>query len=508
MTDLPKFALEFRALVARNPDGVALIDARNGPQWTYGALDHLVSRVGHWLEVQKLSPGDTILSLLPNSVEALTIFLAALRYGYHLAPLPPGAAAREIDRLHSLVQSRLIIALPDLALPGHLLEGVGLRQIATDGRFLWLPDDRSRPEIARYDRKGKLLIATSGSTGEPKVMVIDGDTLWAAGKAFVSENRFVSSSDRFYNIMPVSYLGGLFNLGLLPLAAGASVVVADAFSGVGALRFWPDISRFGVTVLWLVPTMIHSLLAVTARRGQVDRSTVRTSFLGTAPIDLKTKTKFEATFGIDLLENYALSETTFLTSETLETRGQRVEGSVGEPLRYADINLAPLEADGADASYREIRIRSPFLFDGYLGPDGSIALPCDADGYFRTGDLGHFDSGRLVLDGRRKDVVKKGGILVNLPEIESLAGEHPAVAEAAAAGVPHDFYGEDYVLFLRLSEGFSEASVDDVRTFLCENLIRSKWPSDIRLIAELPRTRSGKIAKGELIKLARRQTRP
>jgi len=490
--------------VAASADSAAVIDAATGTVFTWAQLDTLTRRIGGWFERNRFAAGDTLLSMLPNSVEALFVFFACMRHGIRCAPLPPSATAREIERLSRLVSPRGALALAGSETRiAEAAGGIAVHAIPLDLSFGWAgPDERDPPPAS--SRSGHLLIATSGSTGEPKVMVIDGDRLWSAACAFAGAHRFLGADSRFYDIMPMSYLGGLFNLGLIPLACGGSTVVSSTFSGSTILRFWHEVARHRVNVLWLVPTMLRALVQVTGPRWETVAASIKVtaSFLGTAPVGLAEKETFERIFGIPLLENFALSETTFLTSETLDTRGRRTEGSVGPPLAWAEVRLVPVgESDGK--GFNRIQVRTPFLFDGYLGSDG-LRLPVDPDGWFDTGDLGHLDLGQLVLDGRVRDVIKKGGLLIHLPEVELVARQCPGVAEVAAVDIPHAFYGEDYALFAVFAldaPGNDAERTDRLRSYLNDALVNTKWPAQIACISEIPRTPSGKVSRPKLREL-------
>jgi acyl-CoA synthetase (AMP-forming)/AMP-acid ligase II len=145
-------------------------------------------------------------------------------------------------------------------------------------------------------------------------------------------------------------------------------------------------------------------------------------------------------------------------------------------------------------------VKTPFLFDGYLGADGEVRLPITPDGFFRTGDLGVLrDGGLLVLKGRSKDIVKKGGYLIILRDLEEAAESHPLVEEAVAVGVPHEFYGESAVLCVRLKPDQAlDKALADVRTTVTQALAKFKWPSEIVAVSSFPRTESDKIQRRSL----------
>jgi acyl-CoA synthetase (AMP-forming)/AMP-acid ligase II len=342
---------------------------------------------------------------------------------------------------------------------------------------------------------GRLLLFTSGTTSNRKAIVLNGDRLWSSAVAWAEFHSLLGAESRFYNILPMSYLGGLFNTGLIPLACRGSAVLSDAFSRLMALKFWREVKEYGVNTLWLTPTMLRSLMSLHARDIDIASTWVRIAFLGMAPIGLAEKKLFEETFGIPLLENFALSETTFLTSEEFKIRLKREPGSVGRVLPWVILRLNPLSGDPTKA---EIEVKTPFLLEGYLDSDGEVRLPLTADGFFRTGDLGEFGGdGLLLLKGRCKDIIKKGGYLVSLRELEEIAEGHPLVKEAAAVGVPHEFYGEAPVLCVELTQGASSSldALSDLRELLRIRLAQFKWPDEIVVVEVFPRTESGKAQK-------------
>lgn len=495
------FLDDLRRLVGLHETRPAIIDGHDAVVMTWGEMDRRSDHAAAYLAGLGLGTGERLVLQVPNSVDCFLLFLGCMKLGAEFAPLPPQASLREVRSWTALVRPKVAV-LADSAVPAvaeALQEaGVATASIRLAKSLAWLP---AAEKPARPTRSGRLLLKTSGTTGEPKAMVFDIDRLWSSGSAFLRYHDFVDADARFLNNLPMSYLGGLFNLGLIPLAAGGCFVAAQPFSGTSFLSFWQDVERFDINVLWMVPTIARGLLAIAnrTRRPQVERrrTAIRAAFLGTAPIDLATKEAFEATFNIPLVENFALSETTFFTSETLGSRFRREQGSVGETLPYVEMRFG--ERPDPDAQPAEIEVKSPYLFLGYLGEDGAINLPLTDDGFLRTGDIGHLNArGSLVIDGRTRDIIKKGGHFVPLREIEILAEQHPEVREAVAVPIPHDFYGEDFCLAVHLREGHSAEALPALNRWLHDNLVNYKWPQHIVIRDTFPRTASGKVRKKEL----------
>ena len=500
--EIRRFETDFRRLCIERGRQTALIEARTGAQVAYHELDALADSVAAGLAALGLKPGERIVSMLPSCIEAVVVMIAAFKYGFDFAPLAPHATPREFKNWTALVDARIV--LTSEAAEAELREMRGpsalpIVAIALDGRLSRLRGAEGTPLPA--ERSSRVYLMTSGTTGEPKAMVLDLDRLWSAGRAFVAEHDWLPNGARFLNYMPMFYLGGVFNLTLIPFAAGGSAVVAESFSGATLLGFWNLIQRFEVNVIWFVPTVLRGLLELDRRSTrrfvrQSIPSLASAAFLGTAPIDLATKTEFEKRFEIRLLENFALSETTFITTERIGDAARRSDRSVGQVLPYVEFRLGP-EMTGVRA--REIQVRSPYLFLGYLASGGQIQLPLDANGWFSTGDLGRIDGGVVVIEGRNRDVIKKGGLLVSLAEVERVAELHDCVVEATALPIHHEFYGEDLVVCVRVKPGSPKDVTAQIQGFLVANLLKHKWPNKVVEIDEVPRTATGKTRKNELI---------
>ena len=493
MSSIRSFTTDFMRLADKQPDKVALLDAE-GRSLTYRQLADHVENAQALLSTYGVKSGDTVVALLPNAMETIIMFLASLRGGYTYAPLPCTATLMEVRQWKELTQSRMcLIANPVSNSVQEQLAGMDWSTlvISIGGDFGWLGAEGATPcEGAR------LLIASSGSTGEPKAIVLDRDRLWSAGYAFLQYHKIDSTEIRFWNYLPMSYLGGLFNLGLIPLAAGGSIFIDEPFSGKTFLTFWSTVERFKINSLWLVPSILRGLLTLAERVGQpMPRTCVVRCYLGTAPISLAEKQKFSQIFGIEPLENYGLSETTFISSERNHALALRRQGGVGSVMPDVEVKVSEVDADGVVLS--EILVRTPFMMLGYFDKCGHLELPVDEDGFLRTGDYGHIADGQLLITGRRRDIIKKGGILIPLREIELLAESIDDVSEAAAVRLDHPFYGESYELYIcaKYTPGDEKKLISRCATQIHEQLARHKWPERIVLCVDFPRTASGKIQK-------------
>lgn len=479
-------------------DNLVFIDARSSQTVNGFQLRSLLHRCSCFIRENGLRPGDNVVSLLPNSIEKILLFLTCATEGFGFVPLDPCASSREINHVFNKLTPKLIVDLINVnsVIPDEHKSKCHSISFSSE-HFDWLPP---AGEETRQDPKqsGKLFISTSGSTGEPKFIKIDCLNLWKSAQAFTMFHDGVLEGALFYNNMPMAYLGGLFNLCLIPLSNSSPVVIAEPDAAGNVLRFWQDVIRYKVQAIWLTPTMLRALLKIFKKRWTVQdtkRLSVTIGFLGTAPISLEEKKEFESVFGIRLLENYGLTETTFITSETLESRALREDGSVGEILPWVEVMLN--SEDSESRSSKNIMIKSNYLMDGYFHGNG-VLDEVDKNNWFDTGDLGHLVGKTLVLSGRSRDIIKKGGVFVNLAEIELIARQMPGVSDVACLKIEHEFYGEDYVLFVTVNSDGLSKSVNirtDVRKYLNDALVQNKWPSEIYVVREIPKTKSGKTSK-------------
>ena len=504
---IASFLNEFEVLSKRQPAAIAVVDARTDRDITYKELTLMILKTARLLVSFGFKRDEVLVSLLPNSLEAILVFLATIHCGGKFAPISSQSSEREINEWIKLTKARLVI-VPDSILNknkqklksnGSSVENISVEKI----------ENSKFPGGELFDGTpgGEIFIQTSGTTGAPKALVHEIDVLWSAAKSWVSLHEFINAQTRFLNYLPVSYLGGLFNLCLIPLATGGSFVITQSFSGTSLLNFWSDVERFDVNTLWLVPTILRGILTLHRRTGgRHIRSykMIKGAFIGTAMIEGQTKRDAEIAFGFSILENFALSETTFIASEVLG-KLDHDNRTVGAVLPYVDVRLREVAVSDSSPpkTANEIQVKTPFLFKGYYNSNGSIMQQVDVDGYFSTGDLAMFDeNNNLVLLGRSREIIKKGGYLVTLPEVEAIASQHPNVEEASAISIPHEFYGEDLMLFVVFSDKKrGKEAIENLRVWLTEKLAKYKWPSEIKELYEMPKTASGKIQKFKLTEI-------
>jgi long-chain acyl-CoA synthetase len=383
--------------------------------------------------------------------------------------------------------------------------------------------DSNEPEQIRIDALGEtsnfapletadgedlaVIMYTSGTSAKPKGLAHKLGRMFRNATAFASVQA-IDEDSRFYLTLSMAYMGGLYNLLVLPFLCGASVVVDHVFDARSSLNFWDKAKNNQVNTLWLAPTVLSILLRMDRGRTGEDfcRNSVRHAFVGFAPLPLKVKDEFEARYGVRLIENYGLSETLFVTArsqESLYRDNPGGHGYVGEALSGVSLRIVSDEEESAAPGIDgEVQILTPDLMAGYLDAEGDL-LEMDASAWFPTGDVGHLDDqGSLFITGRKKDLIIRGGVNISPAAIEEALMHLDGIADVAVVSIPHELYGEDIVAVLKLEAGVDlESLLDLVVAHARRTLAQHQQPARYIAIDELPRTANGKVQKARIREL-------
>ncbi|MCW2992071.1 MAG: putative o-succinylbenzoate--CoA ligase, partial [Solirubrobacterales bacterium] len=499
-------------LPRRQPDAVALIDAQDGSTVTFAEMDAEARRVAGNLLAAGLQRGDRLAVLASNSVALAKLYFGCLYAGVCVVPLNPVLSDDEVGYILGHAGARhLAFDAPfterlEPALDGWGVMGLVIDPAGTDprrhpiGASVAGAPPVPEPLQACRDGDPALIVYTSGSTARPKGVVHRISSLIENARLY-GDAMGIGPDSRFVNLLSMTYLGGYYNLLLLPYACGASTVITPGFSATSILSFWKPIAEHRVNTLWLVPSILSMLLRMDrGTEGEEHCHSVRPLVLcGTAPLPLPTRRAFESRYGVPIYENYALSETLFLT--TAAPAEPSPDNSVGTLLDGIELRLVDNRGrEVAGGEEGEIVVRTPYRFAGYLDEaTGEVADPTE-DGWLATGDVGRFlDEEHLAITGRKKDLIIRGGVNISPASIEEVLVSHPAVLECAVVGVTEPTAGEDVVAVLELAEGAALAAVEpELRALCTERLSSIKRPSRYLTLPDFPYTPNGKIQKAKV----------
>lgn len=441
-----------------------------------------------------LQPGDRVAAQTEKSVDALLVYLAAVRSGAVYLPLNPAYTTAEVRYFLSDAKPALFICRPDDA-PGmqELARQVGVPNLLTlgaSGEGSLLPMARAKvatfTDVDRGEEDLAAILYTSGTTGRSKGAMLTHGNLRSNAETLREYWRF-SHEDRLLHALPIFHTHGLFVATNTILAAGASMIFLPRFDAKELVRHLPD-----ATTLMGVPTFYTRLLAEEGFTRELV-SHMRLFVSGSAPLSAETHKAFAAHTGHAILERYGMTETNMNTSNPYD--GERVPGSVGFPLPGVELRIAdPESGQPLKGEVGIIEVRGPNVFKGYWQMPEKTAEDFRADGFFITGDLGHVDErGYVCIDGRAKDLIISGGFNVYPAEVEAVVDAIPGIVESAVIGLPHPDMGEAVVAVVQSKD----ASLDEAKILfaLADQLARYKQPRHVLFVPELPRNSMGKIQK-------------
>lgn len=482
------------AHLASLPDARALVDptgravADSARSLTNADLLREVSAAAEQLRELGVGPAAVVALKLTNRVEFVTLLFASWRLGATVTPVNPSLTAGEVAR--QLNDSKACLLVVDDRTPV-AADITVLIPVLTVDELRRTPAD-VLPAATEDPAALALLIYTSGTTGVPKGVMLDHANL----DAMVEMGRQalqVGDDDRCLLILPLFHVNGIVVSVLLPLANGASLVIADRFN---PRTFFDLMEAERPTYFSAVPT-IYAMLAALPPDVAPDTSSLRYAVCGAAPATAELLDRFEARYGFPLIEGYGLSEAT-CGSTINPVAGPRRAGTVGLPFPGQEVRV--LGVDGTEVPPGvdgEVVVRGANVMRGYLGRAEETAKVI-LDGWLHTGDVGHLDAdGYLTLVGRSKDMIIRGGENIYPKEIEDVLTAHPAVLDAAVIGVPDPVWGEVVVAYVEAAPG---QTIDprQLKRHCAGRLSGYKRPVEVHVLEALPRNAVGKVAKPAL----------
>jgi len=473
---------------ATQPDKPCIIEAETGRKLSYIQYLTVIHALRDFLGDEPRS----IVLALPGGIASALLWLSALSGGHVLIPLAPDAGEAEKARVTARYR-------PDVIVVERTEDAQGFdsahASVITRSMFELLLERALRHEQEpRPPIEGRVCLTTSGSTGEPKgVILTERQIAWTAEQIHVGHR--LTPQDRGLTVLPFFHVNAPVVSLCASLMAGSTVVIARRFS---RRRFWSWIEQYGITWASIVPTILAILLET--EKPAFLPGTLRFVRTASAPLPAADLLAFEARFGIPVIETYGLSEAASQIVANPVPPGRHKPGSAGLPagvaLRVCYVHSGDGERrlrDVAPGEIGEICVSGPSIIQAY--EDGA-SQESFQDGWFRTGDLGYQDEeGYVFLTGRLRDVIKRGGETIPPREIEEALLTHPAVREAAVVGRPDALYGEQVVAYLVIQGEWNAELAEHLRQHAAQNLSPHKVPVDFIAVDALPKNPTGKVAR-------------
>lgn len=490
----------------RAPERIALVDAE-GDRWTYAELDARADRTAAGLRRLGIGGGDRVIVQLPNTDAFVVLFFALLRAGavpvltlpahreseiVHVAEVS-GATAYAVPDVHDGFDHRTLARALRKAVPsvehvlvaGEAAEFTPLADIDAEPVPLPVPDPS---DVA-------LLLLSGGTTGKPKLIPRTHDDYTYNVRASAQTCGF-DSSTVYLVVLPTAHNFALACPGLLgTVMAGGTVVLSPTPSPEDAFAL---IEREKVTVTAVVPP-IALLWLDAVEWEEADLSSLRLLQVGGSKLGAEPAARVRPALGCTLQQVFGMAEG-LLNYTRLDDPSELVVGTQGRPLSPAD-EIRVVDEDGHDVApgaTGELLTRGPYTLRGYYRAPGHNARTFTDDGYYRTGDLVRvLPTGHLVVEGRAKDQINRGGDKISAEELENHILAHPGVHDAAVVGMPDATMGERTCAYL-VPRGQAPTH-RELTAFLTERGVAAyKLPDRVEVVDAFPRTSVGKIDKKAL----------
>jgi acyl-CoA synthetase (AMP-forming)/AMP-acid ligase II len=479
-------------------DGGAAIRAPEGrAALSHAALAALAERTVGWLNAHGIGRNDRVAIVLPNGPEMATAFLC-VGAGATTAPLNPAYRAEEFDFYLSDLDARAIVLMKgEKGAAREVAErrGIAILDLTPGEAAGAFTLEGGRPGVAAKPGMAQpsdvaLVLHTSGTTARPKIVPLSQANV-AASARHIGATLKLTPADCCLNIMPLFHIHGLIAAVLSSIAAGGAVICTPGFD---ALRFFRWLDEERPSWVTAVPTM-HQAILSRAERNKEIIARARLRFLRSSSSSLPgpVMQELEAVFGCPLVESYGMTEASHqMASNPLD--GVRKPGLVG---LAAGPEVAIMDDDGRilpQGEIGEVVIRGPNVTAGYENnPDANAKA--FIHGWFRTGDQGMLDAdGYLMLTGRLKELINRGGEKVSPLEVDGVLSAHPAVAQALTFAMPHAKLGEEVAAAVVLREG-AALTDRELRDFAAKHLADFKVPRKVVFLPEIPKGATGKLQR-------------
>ncbi len=507
-------------VAGERPDHPALIHTEMGVRYSYRQLWRESGEIALGLLALGISKGDRVAVWAPNLPEWIISMLALARVGALIVPLDPGADSENIAYILSQSESRGLIlsgasreeilreirpGLPDLKAV------ISMEDILLDGAISWTqlkaagedtdPERLAIMEKTQHPGDPIAIMYTSGTTGSPKGVVLD--HLGLINKSlFATQRQGIEGTDRLCLFFPLFHMFGNTCITLAGLLRGATLVMPSR--DFDPAKILQAIAGERCTAIYGAPSMMVALLehpAFDKRHWEP----VRKGIIGGAPCPMALMKRLVEEIGIsDITVGYGLTETaSWITMTHADDPIDLRVSTVGTPLACNEVRvISPATGEGMPPGMQGEICARGFIMKEYYKMPGATNAAIDREGWLHTGDLGEMDeNGYVRITGRLKDVIVRNGIEVYPVELEEVLYTLPDIIEAQVFGYPHSEKGQEVAAWVRIKEG-SALSLEEIAAHMRKHVPPNQLPGNYKIVTSFPMTRSGKIQKFKLARMA------
>lgn len=495
--------------------------------FTYGQFSELIDQVALVLSGRfGITAGSSVATLLVNQPLTIAIYFATWRLGARVVPVNPGESDDRAAYIIKNSEATLLVAhgscRADFGPIDRQLDSkvqrtmFGIGEAKGDVPSGWTDFElelsqfggKVLPPIEQVSWDAEALVVyTSGTTGNPKGVVLNQKQLFADAYA-ITQWHGISRETVMMNVLPIHHVNGIVVTLISPCFVGAQVVVNKRFKSGG---FWRKLETHNVAIVSVVPTLLQFLIDADEELDPERIPNFRHFICGAGPLSVELARDFQDKYGLKILHGYGLSETVcyscFLPTDLewhehcawLYDHGFP---SIGCPVPTNEMAIHDGQGKQvADGEKGEIVIRGHNVMCGYFkNPDANASA--FAFGWFRSGDEGfkrRGEDGRdyFFITGRIKELIIRGGVNISPFEIDEVLCSMPGVRVGLAVGFENRYYGEEVGAYVQVAPG-QTVTEESVRAYCSGKLPGSKVPKVVLFGDDIPVTSTGKYQRGKL----------
>lgn len=497
--------------VAEHPDREYVADDQ-GSRYTYAEVDDKAGRLAAWLVDNGIEPGDVVTLQFPTWAEFAIAYVAVLKVGGVVHPVPRNYNEVDLEYGMNLVQSRAFLSPTFSHNADYEQQILMVRdKIPSLGPIAMLtkqaPSHSDLPTFEDiYEQYEPLtefppvsadsvacILPTSGTTGKPKQAMLTHNNILFSERVF-TEGMERDENDVMFMPSPLNHATGFFHGLISPMLLGGRTVLEQDFRPREAIEL---MNREGVTWSMSATPFIFDMLNILEADPSMSFETLEVFGCGGAPLP-PSLIELAYKHGILLCEIYGSTESCPHVFVPLEKCTEWNGAWSGVPFRGIEIrilddfgNEVPAGTQGEEVS------RGPHQFVGYLNEPDRTAESLDDDGWFFSGDLGYMDEeGRLRINGRKKEVIIRGGENISARQVDDDLIGCPDVKESATIGMPDKRLGERICTFIVPADPENPPTLDKIIEYLKSiHIAKRLWPERIEIIDEIPATATGKVKR-------------
>jgi long-chain acyl-CoA synthetase len=427
-----------------------------------------IYQINIFLEKKKLT-NKTIIIQFKNRLDTFIFYLASIFSKTTICSLDPRLPRSRVNKIKNLIKAKIVLKKINL-----------------------IKKDYYDLKNFNLENHNFLITFSSGTSGEPKGIVHSTDNLLGSSSSYSKLAKY-NKKTRILHCLPEYYMAGIVNTFLSGFCSLSKIFIIESFNKKSIFGIWMDIEKFKINLVYLVPSIYAMIVNFFPKNAKKIIKLNKINFLSTSNnLYSSIRKTFFRKFGCKIKSCYGITE--MGGPLTNETKPDLENDSVGKIIKNCKIKIKKL--NNKNLLYFKSKYKCEYLI--ISGKKKKLEL--DRSGYFGSLDSGYIKNKNIILTGREKDILKKGGELIYLKDIENIILESSFVEEVAAVGIADNLSDEKLYLYIVLKKkNINTLVVNNLLSIVEKKMYKTERPDKIIFIKKMPKTLSGKIIKRKLL---------